>query len=110
MKLRLCGLLFSVISLMTSITAHASLFDSASRFNLHFQLTTIDQWHGRFMSPYQGVRSLSPNPETDMSLTSTLYLGFRAWKYGEFYFNPEVAGGRGFSGANGIAGFTNGEI
>jgi len=99
-------ILFSVLTL----SAHATLFDSTSRFNLHFQLTTIDQWHGSFTSPYQGLHSLSPKPENDMSLTSTLFFGFRAWKYGEFYLNPEVGGGQGFSGASGIAGFPNGEI
>jgi high affinity Mn2+ porin len=90
--------------------AHASIFDSASRFNLHFQLTAIDQWHGTFTSPYQGLHSLSPDAENDLSLTSTLFVGFRAWKYGEFYFDPELGGGQGFSGATGIAGFSNGEI
>jgi high affinity Mn2+ porin len=89
---------------------YASPFDSTSRFNLHFQLTTIDQWHGSFTSPYQGLHSLSPNPETDLSITTTLFLGARLWKNAEAYFNPEVGGGQGFSGASGIAGFTNGEI
>lgn len=84
--------------------------DTNSRFNLHFQLTTIDQWHTKFNSPYQGLHSLSPNEEQDMSLTSTFYLGTRLWKYGELYVDPEIAGGKGFSGAQGIAGFTNGEI
>src|SRR6185437_3763646 len=90
--------------------AMGSPFDSASRFNLHFQLTTIDQWHGSFTSPYQGLHSLSPEAENDMSLTTTLFFGMRLWKYGELYFNPEAGGGQGFSGASGIAGFTNGEI
>jgi high affinity Mn2+ porin len=48
------------------------------------------------------------------SLTSTVFLDFRLWEsgssFGELVFNPEIAGGRGFSGVNGIAGFSNGEI
>jgi len=97
-------------SIFVAQFALAAPFDSSSRFNLHFQLTTIDQWHGNFPSPYQGLHSLSPNPENDMSLTTTLFFGMRLWKYGELYFNPEAGGGQGFSGASGIAGFPNGEI
>jgi high affinity Mn2+ porin len=100
----------SIFFICFGFSIHASPLDSCKRFNLHFQLTTIDQWHGSFTSPYQGLHSLSPNPENDMSLTSTLFFGLRAWKYGEFYFNPELGGGQGFSSASGIAGFTNGEI
>ena len=32
------------------------------------------------------------------------------WSGGEVYFDPEIAGGEGFGGVKGIAGFTNGEI
>src|SRR5579863_6142234 len=106
MKKRLTYLMFFFAGLH-----HAdAISDSAGRFSLHFQLTTIDQWHGSFTSPYQGLHSLSPQPEQDLSITSTLFLGMRLWKYGELYFNPEIGGGQGFSGASGIAGFTNGEI
>src|SRR5205823_5779177 len=43
------------------------------------------------------------------SVTSTLFLGRKLWRGASFYFNPEVAGGKGISSALGIAGFTNGE-
>jgi high affinity Mn2+ porin len=80
----------------------------------HAQATMIDQYHGRITSPYQGPFSLSPDSENRTSLTSTLFLDARLWEFGHYsaegVFNPELAGGRGFSGVNGIAGFTNGEI
>lgn len=44
-----------------------------------------------------------------MTITSTLFFGMKLWKGAEIYFNPELAGGSGFSGAKGIAGFSNGE-
>ena len=96
------------IFLFTINKAHPQ--DSLPRFVCHFQLTIIDQWHGRFNSPYAGQASLQPDPEQDMSLTSTVFTISRLWKNGYFFFNPEVAGGKGFSGATGIAGFPNGEI
>ena len=44
-------------------------------------------------------------------MTSTLFLGARLpWAGGELFFDPEVAGGEGFSGVAGIAGFPNGEM
>src|SRR5579871_6678481 len=98
-KKRIIVAAFFCASLVSEKRVFGSVFDSSGRFNLHFQFTTIDQWHGSFNSPYQGLHSLSPNPENAMSLTSTLYLGARLWKYGELYFNPEVGGGQGFSGA-----------
>lgn len=84
--------------------------DSGSRWSFHFQLTVIDQYHGKFHSQYMGQNSLQDTAEQCLSLTSTLFFGFRLWKYGAFYFNPEISGGQGFSHTTGIAGFTNGEI
>ncbi len=45
-----------------------------------------------------------------MSLTTTLFLGFRLGSNTQFYIDPEIAGGRGFSGVNGIANSPNGEL
>lgn len=80
------------------------------RWNLYFQATSIGQYHGSFPSPYEGTYSLSPHPEAEVSLTSTLFLGIRLAPNTLFYFDPELAGGRGFSGTNGIANFPNGEM
>ena len=80
------------------------------KWNLFFQATSIGQYHGTFHSPYEGVNSLANYPERDVSLTTTLYLGFRLDKNTQVYFDPEIAGGRGFSAVTGIANFTNGEL
>ncbi|HTA81501.1 MAG TPA: carbohydrate porin [Bacteroidia bacterium] len=87
--------------------------DSAKKGNgwmFHYQLTAIDQYHGYFHAPYSGHNSLQDTTEQDMSVTSTLYLGRKLWKYAAVYFTPEISGGKGFSGTTGIAGFPNGEI
>ena len=80
------------------------------RWNLFYQATSIGQYHGTFRSPYEGARSLQNYPEKDVSLTTTLFLGLRLAKNTQLYFDPEIAGGRGFSGVDGIANFTNGEL
>lgn len=78
-------------------------------YDFHVQATTITQTHPPFDSPYSGVNSLRPVWETDTSLTITLFATFK-YKNTEFGFNGEAAGGKGFSGVAGIAGFPNGEI
>jgi high affinity Mn2+ porin len=67
------------------------------------------QGHPTFNAPYTGDNSLSNEKENAFSVTSTLFLGRKLWKGASFYFNPEVAGGKGIGSALGIAGFTNGE-
>ncbi|NNM93974.1 MAG: carbohydrate porin [Bacteroidia bacterium] len=84
--------------------------DSSSRFTIHFQTTAIDQYHGKFRSPYSGANSLMDTNEQDMSVTATLFMGMRLWRYGAFYCDPELAEGSGLSGARGLAGFTNAEV
>ena len=57
------------------------------------------------------VRSAcSDTPRREASLTSTLFFGLRLARDTQFYFDPEIAGGRGFSDTNGIANFPNGEM
>lgn len=79
-------------------------------WNLLYQGTSIGQYHGTFNSPYSGPFSLQDNMERDVSLTTTLFFGLRLEKNTVLYFDPEVAGGRGFSGVNGVANFSNGEL
>jgi high affinity Mn2+ porin len=79
-------------------------------WNLYFQTTSIGQTHPTFFSPYQGSLSLVSHAEAEVSLTSTLFLGLRLAKNTQLYFDPEVAGGRGFSNTNGVANFPNGEM
>jgi high affinity Mn2+ porin len=63
-----------------------------------------------FQSPYAGANSLQDYPELDTSLTTTLFFGLRLDSNTQLYFDPEIAGGRGFSGVTGIANFPNGEM
>jgi high affinity Mn2+ porin len=79
-------------------------------WNLSYQATSIGQYHGTFHSPYSGPFSLQDYPERDASLTTTLFLGLRLEKNTALYFDPEIAGGRGFSGVNGMANPSNGEL
>jgi high affinity Mn2+ porin len=82
----------------------------AERWNLFYQATSIGQYHGTFHSPYSGLFSLQDYPERDASLTTTLFLGLRLEKNTALYFDPEIAGGRGFSGVDGLANSSNGEL
>lgn len=80
------------------------------RWNLFYQATSIGQYHGTFRSPYSGPFSLQDRMERDVSLTTTLFVGLRLEKNTVLYFDPEIAGGRGFSGVNGLANSSNGEL
>ena len=80
------------------------------RWNLFYQATSIGQYHGTFRSPYSGPFSLQNYPERDVSLTTTLFLGLRLDKNTALYFDPEIAGGRGFSDVDGLANSSNGEL
>ncbi|MEO7143891.1 MAG: hypothetical protein ABI165_10375, partial [Bryobacteraceae bacterium] len=82
----------------------------SERWNLFYQATSIGQYHGTFRSPYSGRFSLQDYPERDVSLTTTLFLGLRLQKDTFLYFDPEIAGGRGFSGVDGLANSSNGEL
>src|SRR5207245_1992886 len=78
-------------------------------YSAHAQATVVTQAHDAFRSPYAGPNSLLPHEPSATSMTGTLFLDARLWACegytGELVFNPEIAGGRGFSGTTGIAGF-----
>jgi len=78
-------------------------------WSLHFQQTVIQQWHNDLSPRYEGFNSLDARENAKLSLTTTLFLGRRLWRGAALYFNPEVAGGSGLSGATGIGGAPNGE-
>ncbi len=84
--------------------------ESPEQWNLYYQATSIGQDHGTFRSPYSGPLSLDDTTERDASLTTTLFFGLRLHTNTYLYFNPEIAGGKGFSGVNGMANPSNGEI
>ncbi len=92
------------------IAVHAQDADAPEKWNLYFQATSIGQTHDRFRSPYASTLSLASHREAEVSLTSTVYFGLRLASNTRFYFNPELAGGRGFSATDGIANFPNGEM
>jgi high affinity Mn2+ porin len=78
-------------------------------WNVYYQATSVGMQHGSFHALYSGPLSLEKTPEHDVSLTTTLFIGFRI-KDAEFYVDPEIAGGRGFSNVNGLANSENGEL
>lgn len=84
--------------------------DEPANWNLYYQATSIGDYHGRFNAPYTGPFSLQDTPERDVSITSTLFFTARLEQNTFLVFNPEIAGGKGFSGVNGIADPPNGEI
>jgi high affinity Mn2+ porin len=84
--------------------------EAVERWNLFYQATSIGQYHGTFRSPYEGAFSLQNRMERDASLTTTLFLGLRLENLTVLYFDSETAGGRGFSGVDGLANSSNGEL
>jgi high affinity Mn2+ porin len=102
--------LFLVLILPLAAQDAAAPAPAPERWNLYFQATSIGQYHGSFTSPYSDYFSLQGRPEADTSLTSTIFFGFLLAPNTQFYFDPELAGGRGFSNTNGIANFPNGEM
>ncbi len=92
------------------LAAPASAQTTAERWNIYWQATSIGQYHPGFEAPYSGVNSLAPHSEAEASLTSTIFLGLRLSPNTQLYFDPELAGGRGFSGVTGIADAPNGEL
>jgi high affinity Mn2+ porin len=79
-------------------------------WNLYYQATSIGQHHGTFNSPYEGPLSLQNYPERDVSITTTLFFGLRLGQGTQFIFDPEIAGGKGFSNVDGLANPSNGEL
>lgn len=85
------------------------ILNDSQRFNLHFQVTYINQTKPKMRSLYSDSLSLNAAHENKNSLTATLFLGAKLWKGGYVFVNPEIAGGSGLSGAQGMAGSSNGE-
>ena len=98
----------------TGIYVHAQQERDSVRkeqtWNFHYQSTVISQYHPDFKAKYSGQNSLSSGSEATVSITGTLFFGFKLWKGATGYFNPEISGGSGFSQTRGAAGFPNGEV
>src|SRR5215472_16360744 len=82
----------------------------SERWNLFYQATAIGDYHGTFTAPYRGPLSLEDNPERDVSITTTLFFTARLERDTFLVFNPEIAGGKGFSGVTGLGNQPHGEI
>jgi high affinity Mn2+ porin len=93
-----------------SSNAPATAPDPPENWNLYYQATSVGDHHGTFNSPYEGPLSLQDYTERDVSLTTTLFFALRLGTGTQLTFDPEIAGGRGFSGVNGLANSPNGEL
>jgi high affinity Mn2+ porin len=94
----------------TSTRKKTSGETESERWNLYYQATSIGDYHGTFTAPYSGPLSLQDNPERDVSITTTLFFTARMEQNTFLIFNPEIAGGKGFSGVDGFGNPPNGEI
>lgn len=103
---------FIVISLLSSVIvlAQDSLPQVSKKISIHLQSTIIPQYHFNFKVPYSGDNSFEASEPTATSISTTIYLAYKPFKYTYFVFNPEAAGGKGLSKTQGIAGFPNGEV
>src|ERR1039457_182543 len=100
----------TVLSLSCCVRAQTAEAPAFENWNLYYQATSIGQTHVTFNAPYIGPFSLEDYRENDVSLTSTLFFDVRLARNLTFVFDPEIAGGRGFSGVNGLANQSNGEL
>lgn len=76
---------------------------------IHAQSTFVLQGNAPFHSPYQGPNSLDPRAHSKETFDLTLYAGFRPWRGGEIWVDPEIDQGFGLSNTLGAAGFPSGE-
>jgi high affinity Mn2+ porin len=78
-------------------------------WNVHGQLTYVEQGYPAFRSPYQGKNSLAGASQIQNTTSATAFVGYRPRDGTEIYINPELMQGFGLSNTLGIAGFPNGE-
>jgi high affinity Mn2+ porin len=78
-------------------------------WNVHGQLTYVEQGYPAFRSPYQSANSLSGSSQIQNTTSATAFIGYRPWDGTEIYVNPELMQGFGLSNTLGVAGFPNGE-
>ena len=66
-----------------------------SSWNVHGQLTYIEQGYPAFRSPYQGANSLAGASQIQNTTSATAFIGYRPWDGTEIYVNPELMQGFG---------------
>ncbi|MDP9121437.1 MAG: carbohydrate porin [Acidobacteriota bacterium] len=74
------------------------------------QFTFIGQRVLPFSAAYSGPRSLVRKGDTEQTDTYGLYFGSQLAERLQFYFDVEMARGRGISNASGLGGITNGDV
>ena len=102
-------MLIALASVFLTVPCPAADADDES-WQLKFQSTGVVQYKPGFSAAYSGANSLLTNHEYSRTVTATLFAGFRPWRGGELYVNPEMALGVPFSDLQGLGGFNNGEI
>ena len=100
----------TALSFTGRLTAQPADAPASENWNLYYQATSIGQNHGTFNAPYTGPLSLRDYREDAVSLTTTLFFDARLAPNLQLVFDPEIAGGKGFSGVNGLANPSNGEL
>jgi high affinity Mn2+ porin len=108
--MRVLIIVVTVLSLSGGLAGQTPDAPASENWNLYYQVTSIGQNHGTFNAPYTGPLSLQDYREDDVSLTTTLFFDARLTHNLQFVFDPEIAGGRGFSGVDGLANPSNGEL
>jgi hypothetical protein len=78
-------------------------------WNANFQSTYVWQRKPTFHAPYDGPHSLVGAGESGYTFTNTFYLGYRPWRGGELFVNPETIQSVELSHLHGLGGFTNSE-
>jgi carbohydrate-selective porin OprB len=91
------------------VPLNADSLPAPEAWNWHAQATLLPEANGPFHAAYSGPASLQPIAEGRASFTATLYLGLRAWPGAQLYADPELSGGSGLSGTQGMAGVLNAE-
>ena len=80
-----------------------------SEWSIHGQFTFLPQAYPSFRSPYEGPYSLPGGGQGRETFTTSAFIGWKLWRGGEVWFNPELAQGFGLNSTLGLAGFANGE-
>jgi high affinity Mn2+ porin len=82
---------------------------STDHWNIHGQITAVEQGYPAFRSPYQGANSVSGASQAQDTVSATAFIGFRPWDGTDVYFNPEIMQGEGLSGTVGFGAIPNTE-
>src|SRR3569832_3009937 len=101
---------FSLASLLACPMLACAEDIQEETWNAHFQTTYIWQAKPSFPAAYSGDFSLRPEHEKAYSFSATASLGWRPWRGGELYFDPELVQGVPLSDLRGMAGLLFGVL